>query len=409
MERTGMNHELKRKKRTPWTGTETRRSGSVLPIVTVSIVLFFMMLAFALDLGMIQLSKSELQNAADAAALAGAAQLLDEDFLDGTKDQSDDIVDSRDFAQSFAGQNYAAGRFLSIDRNDSNDPNGGVLVGYLADPKDLNSPMETDGVPEYNSVQVRAELAQVINGPLALFCGAFLGMDEVEIGADSTATMDDRIIGFRITGDERLPLLPFTINVNLWDQGFPGDPIGASAFHFPIFQMFRLLAGISCHWTSQDVLQLYPNYPGEQGNFGTLDIGPEDNSTAEIIDQILYGPTVEDIAYIGGLVLEQNDSDVFIKWLQGDTGVSTAIQSAVNTIKGQPRLIPLHRSYCGTGNNMMYEVVRFAGVKVVNVQMTGALAYRHIDVVPCQVTTPTAVVHPQGPGSNLVYSLSLSR
>ncbi|MFH1738941.1 MAG: pilus assembly protein TadG-related protein [bacterium] len=387
-----------------------RRSGSIMPIVAISMTLFFLMLAFGLDLGIVYLSRNELQNAADAAALAGAPQLVDEDFLQGFSDQSDDIEACRNFTETFAGWNTAARRYLRMDRNESNNPTGGIVVGYTEDPFDMSGTLQSDGVSEYNTVRVETKLAEGLNGPLELFAAAVFGEDHLEIKADATAMVDDRLVGFKVKQDEKLSMLPFTVNVDLWDQRFPGDPIGASMFPCLTWQFLRLLAGVSCHWTSDGVLFLYPNWPGEQGNFGTLDIGPSDNSTADLVEQIRYGVSAEDLEAIGGLILTDEDEDgVFAKWLQGDTGVSTAIQSAVNDIKGEPRLIPLHRNYYGSGNNMMYEVVRFAGVRVVNVVMTGALEYRHIDVRPCQIITPDAVVNPSAPGSNLVYTLSLTR
>ncbi len=385
-----------------------KRSGSVLPLVAVSLTLIMAMLVMAIDLGWMYLAKNELQNAADAAALAGAVELIDEDFLSGSSYQADDVSACRDSAETFAGYNTAAKRNLLVDRNDLNDPQGGIVVGYIEDPLDFSSTLQTDSMEEDNSVRVRTELAETINGPLALFFASVFGKQTVEVGAHATATVDDRVVGFAVASDKTLPLLPFTVNVDLWDEGYPGDPIGASFFPAFGFHLLKLLSSQSCHWTS-GVLKLYPNFPGESGNFGTLDIGPSNNSTSDLMRQIRDGVTSADLNAIGGLVLTDDGSGVFSKWLQGDTGVSTAIGKAVKDILGESRMIPLHRNYVGSGNNLEYEVVRFAGVKVVNVKMTGALEYRHIDVVPTQVVTQYGMIHPDAPGSNLVYSLALTR
>jgi hypothetical protein len=49
--------------------------GAVAPIIGLFIVIFIVLLAFAIDLGRLYIVKNELQNTADAAALAGARQL----------------------------------------------------------------------------------------------------------------------------------------------------------------------------------------------------------------------------------------------------------------------------------------------------------------------------------------------
>ena len=49
--------------------------GAVAPIIGLFIVIFMILLAFAVDLGRLYIVKNELQNTADAAALAGARKL----------------------------------------------------------------------------------------------------------------------------------------------------------------------------------------------------------------------------------------------------------------------------------------------------------------------------------------------
>ncbi|QDT15560.1 pilus assembly protein TadG-related protein [Alienimonas californiensis] len=53
------------------------RRGVILPLAAVLLVLVFAFLAFSIDVGYVAMTKGELQNAADAAALAGAAELSD--------------------------------------------------------------------------------------------------------------------------------------------------------------------------------------------------------------------------------------------------------------------------------------------------------------------------------------------
>lgn len=55
--------------------TTRRRRGAILPLVTLSLIALFAMVALAIDLGMIALARNQCQNAADASALAGTRQL----------------------------------------------------------------------------------------------------------------------------------------------------------------------------------------------------------------------------------------------------------------------------------------------------------------------------------------------
>ena len=48
-----------------------RRNGSMLPLLAVSIISLFAFVALAVDLGMLAVSRTQCQNAADAAALTG--------------------------------------------------------------------------------------------------------------------------------------------------------------------------------------------------------------------------------------------------------------------------------------------------------------------------------------------------
>ncbi|HPP01761.1 MAG TPA: pilus assembly protein TadG-related protein, partial [bacterium] len=122
------------------------QKGNVLVFVAVCLTLFFCFLALSVDIGWIMLTKSELQAAADSAALAGAAQLTDEDILTGTPNQNDDVSLARDYSQTFSSFNTAAKESITLDRNETNETDGGVVVGYIHNPLDLNSPLETTGV-----------------------------------------------------------------------------------------------------------------------------------------------------------------------------------------------------------------------------------------------------------------------
>jgi Flp pilus assembly protein TadG len=73
------------------------RRGSILPLVTISLVAIFGFVAMAIDIGMLVVAKTQCQNAADAAAMTGARS------LDGTP--SGNVPTAMDNARSIAGVN----------------------------------------------------------------------------------------------------------------------------------------------------------------------------------------------------------------------------------------------------------------------------------------------------------------
>ena len=60
------------------------RRGAVAPLAAILLVPLLGMVAFAVDSGWMVLARSDLQNAADAAALAGAQQLTGQQQLNST-------------------------------------------------------------------------------------------------------------------------------------------------------------------------------------------------------------------------------------------------------------------------------------------------------------------------------------
>lgn len=88
-------------------------------------LLMFALIAFAglaIDIGYKYLVWTELQNAADSAALAGAAK------LDGTNSSLQ--TSARQEAVSFAQKNKATKQSINIDLNSANNTTGDIVVGY---------------------------------------------------------------------------------------------------------------------------------------------------------------------------------------------------------------------------------------------------------------------------------------
>jgi Flp pilus assembly protein TadG len=92
--------------------------------VYIALILFVLVafVGFAIDIGYMYVAKGQLQNAADASALAGVS------LLDGTALTAQ--ANARQEAQKYAALHKAATEPVQIDLNTSNDANGDIVIGW---------------------------------------------------------------------------------------------------------------------------------------------------------------------------------------------------------------------------------------------------------------------------------------
>lgn len=356
------------------------RKGAVLPLVAILLIPTLAMVAFAVDIGYISVVGKEVQNAADSAALAGAAQLLDRGALQGSPNLTATLAKARDKAQQFAAANTGGNVSLAVNRNDDNDANGDIVCGYLANPSDLSTTM-TANTTLVNSVQVRVRRTAQQNGALPLFFGSVLGKSTQDLTAKATATYEGGIRGFQIAGSgaTTTKLLPFTVHIDTWKNAINGN--GPDVWNFNTNTRTLSKASDGIH-----EMKLFPQKGTTPGNFGTVDIGGANNSNADTTRQILYGPNQADLDKLGGTCALGEDGTLI---LQGDTGISAGFKDELEYIRGQPRIIPIYTTVTGQGNNTYFTIVAFGGIIITDVQLTTGNKY--VTIQPEYVQDPTAV------------------
>ncbi len=275
---------------------ETRRRGIVVIVTTLMIVVLLGMVAFAVDLGNIKWCRTELQAAADSAALAAASRLLDREALTGQGNMVQEYAAARDEAVRLAGLNKGGGIYLTLDRNDANNADGDIVIGYLADPKDQSATMQFNTTQPYNSVQVRVHRDQVRNGPLNMLFAPVLGANTQNLSATATATFEGGVRGFQIpsgAGITTSKLLPFAMDIDLWTTAISGA--GPDDWTRNPDTSAVTSGGDGLH-----EIKLYPWKNLAPGNFGTIDIGGAENSTSDLERQIRYGPNASDFSHYPG-------------------------------------------------------------------------------------------------------------
>ena len=117
-------------------------------------------------------------------------------------------------------------------------------------------------------------------------------------------------------------------------------------------------------------IDLYPygNQALTPGNRGTVCLGASNNSTATLNRQILYGLNANDLSYYPNNTLTCGTGTLSLK---GNPGLSAGIKAALESIIGQTRAIPIFTEVTGQGNNTTYTIVKFVGIRILHVQLTG--------------------------------------
>ncbi|MBI3839437.1 MAG: hypothetical protein HY288_16075, partial [Planctomycetia bacterium] len=362
------------------------------------LVPLFAVVAFTVDMGYVVRVKAELQNAADAAALAGAAKLMTPQFagiLNVNTLASSEITAAQTEARRFAGLNTAGNTSLSL-------PNTDIVVGYLANPKSQQGILIAwSGGTLPNTVQVLMRRDSAVNTPVPLFFARALGITNWSGTATATASyiQPSTVTGFKgTTGGPNSRLLPMAVDLNFWNTFIATgiSPSGTVSDSFTFTPPSTVSSG------SDNVPELSDAYPNKisPGNFGLLDIGPPANDTPTFRDWIEYGPTPADLNYFGTNGLQATPSSPAT--VKGGPGLKSTLVSDLASVVGQPRAVALFSSYSGNGSNTQYTIVGFAGITIVSASGNGS----NIQIVfqPAIVTDPTATTGGDSvSGSSFVY------
>ena len=214
--------------------TISRRRGGVTIWIVLLILPLFALTAFAADLNYIWAVDAELQSAADAAALAGADQLLAPNTVACLPNTSPSQWDGLEqlaeqaavrAAEARAATETAAG--ASVVLNDAD-----VQVGYIQDPS--AGPGTSAGSFQAlssgcfpNSVQVTAHLDNSVPaGPLKLCFGPILGKASTVRKVQATASLrGQNVTGFNGAGSRLLPIA-MSMDAHNALLGKPTDPSG---------------------------------------------------------------------------------------------------------------------------------------------------------------------------------------
>ena len=311
-----------------------QRRGTIAVLGALMIAGLVALVAFAVDYGYLLKVRTDLQRAADAAALAAVQDLIPVANNTGTLDEV------RSTARAFARDNLEDASFQIADAD--------ITIGRF-DPATVYSKVDLLSDGTFDAVRVTLRRDGSSNPLVPLFFARAMGHNSSAVTASATAVLQK--------AEMMLPgadILPFATPKDVWDDLEPEE-----------------------EWSGYADGKLADSSGNPMpGNWGTLDIGLTDNSTSDLVDQILNGLRQVDIRALkaDGRI----ESDSFIRsstaaWMNGDPGLSIGIKAGVQAIHGQRRIIPIYDKLGGTeaGSNVEFHVVRWGVVTVVDSKWTG--------------------------------------
>jgi hypothetical protein len=359
------------------TSTKRQRKGAVLFLTVLLMLVMIGMMAFAVDIGYYMVAKTQMQRAADSAAIAAAWELIDWNSSQATP-QSQLLVLAKDKAKEYTASNLVANSALELSETD-------VVAGVLPNPSDPSSAFVPNAATGFNAVQILIRMDGLTNRSVPFFFAPLLGVNAGNCQVQATAAFMTNFKGFQTPSDDsNLDILPFALDEVTWNL-MTSNNCGLTDQWSSVWNSAQKRWVVSPGSDGVKEVNLYPSGSNSPGNFGTVDIGSPNNSTCDLSRQIRNGISHQDMEHMGGS-LQFNDQGTLT--LEGDTGISAGMKDDLASIIGKPRIIPIYRSVSGNGNNARYTIVKFGGIRILDVDLTGSKkTSKHVTIQPAKVVT----------------------
>ena len=377
--------------------TRHSRPGVIAPLAALLMIVLLGMLAFSVDVGYMVVAQTDLQNAADAGALAGA-ETLKTYYLQYQQNPQGNALSQATgsgtgspmkTAETFAAYNKAGGVSITVLDADvtfgNTDASGNFSTNYTGFP---------------NTISVTARRDSSANGALSLFFGPVFGKSSQALTATARASIYvGNITTFQNNGSNG-SMLPVALDYNEWVNFYnTGKSPDGSTYYGS---------------NSKAQLQVYPDPGNAPGQFGLLDIGAPANDTPAFSSWIDNGPTSSDIQYLLNNSLLPVSLSSPESW-KGGPGMKSELQSDFASVIGRPSIIPLfkpvstspYQAASGNGSNTTYSIVGFASVTISEADGRGS--NMNISVQSASPSTDSTAVWTWAPaGTTQTYTAGIS-
>ncbi|MBI4116016.1 MAG: Tad domain-containing protein [Candidatus Omnitrophica bacterium] len=312
-------------------------------LITTGLSLLFLLSTFALvaDLGHIFVTKSELQNTADAASLAAVVDIPQGETV------------ARQKALVFGESHWVAGSQILIA-----DPD--IRFGNY----DFQTSQTDWGAQPFNAVEVKAKrVTDSPSGPLPLFFAQLFGKDFSNVEASARAVLDRHVVG--VKGKNRL--IPYSVIDFVVDEDFDGN-----------FDLGK-------------IINIHPRNDAP-GNFGFLDLDGGSNDIPELRLYIEEGYDKDFTIPVGG--------SVPVLGSPGINGVS--VLASFNNILNEVVFLPVHDHVEFEGDQGTFNVIAILAVRIKEVKLNGAITQRYIKTEIISFASSVLVTNPDAPENNSV-------
>ncbi len=360
--------------------------------VTLTVMVGFA--ALTIDIGRIIITRTELQVAADASAMAGVS-ILTPPVMQGDPLIQQQLAD-RAHTQSmlYAGKNTVEGKLFQPSDYD-------VEIGNIAHPEMLNTNLSVNTVP-YNAVRVRLEKSvEAPSGPIQMTFARIWGIDTASMSATATAYLDTRVSGYRAIEGRSGPAIPVSVRWDTFDNDvvkrLGTDEYGFDPVTGKVTQGPDGIPEVSIYPESQKMVST----TGEgAGNFGILNF--DDNMSASTVgDEIRNGLTENNFISAFGCPMID-----FYK--QANTLSGVPITTASYTTGGTPGLMAslkddfearlgtvvgffTHTTVADNGANCQYTINSIQFGRVMYVNMTGNPSKKTVVIQPVAYVGPEII------------------
>ena len=367
-----------------------QRRGLVVAHVVIGAVMFAGVAALAVDVGLLYAVRGDLQNAADAAALAGVSAYFSDAGLAQDTHRLASIVETRTQEYAACNKSFRSGP-IHIDVADIS------LAAY--DFADRTQSFSVAGSERFNAVQATTRRSKDSpNGAVAFIFASILGMKEGAVTASATAAMDDRFAGYQYEANRGPALLPFTVHIDIYEDLSANGPDAYAYDDGPLqagdgiseVKLFpwKESGGGSSSTTSTD------NSDGA-GNFGVLDFGS--GGASAVGDQIRNGISTADLqAAIGTTdvtyVTDYGEPTTYA--MSGQTGAMSSMGDDLEARVGDVIGFFVHDQVTDPGTNASFRNIGIRFGRIMHVDLSGSVSERALVIQPTAYSSDAVSISP---------------